>query len=346
MRNPLGWLRAQGRAAVIARSRPAEGEVAVSYGHRRIPAPGEPVEGGMVKFQRLQRVFPHRPRDFNLLYLGSSSLPTYEQTAIELARRRGAPVVVNQNGVAYPAWAGDRTERLNDRLRAVLASATHVVYQSDFCKEAADRYLGPPPGSWEILRNAVDTDEFTPGEPPGDGPVLLLGGDQTQAYRLEAGLATLALLPEARMIVTGSLVVDLDAAARSHGVADRVEATGRYAQRDAPRLYRRAHVLLHPKVRDPCPNVVLEALACGVPVVHSASGGVSELIGDSGIGVASETSWERDVPPAPEKLAEAVRTVLASHDAYRASARARAVEYFDLEPWLERHRRLFSELVG
>ena len=346
MRNPLGWLRAKGRAALIARSHPAEGEVAVSYGHRRIPAPGEPVEGGMVKFQRLQRVFPHRPRDFNLLYLGSSSLPTYEQTVIDLARRREAPIVVNQNGVAYPAWAGERTEQLNDRLRAVLASAAHVVYQSDFCKEAADRYLGPPPGSWEILRNAVDTDEFTPGEPPDGGPVLLLGGDQTQAYRLETGLETLALLPEARMVVTGSLVVDVDAAARSLGVADRVEVTGRYAQRDAPTVYRRAHVLLHPNVRDPCPNVVLEALACGVPVVHSASGGVPELVGDGGIGVASETTWEHDVPPAPEKLAEATRTVLATHDAYRAAARARAVEHFDLGPWVERHRQLFTELVG
>jgi len=322
------------------------GEVAVSYGHRRIPAPGEPVEGGMVKFQRLQRVFPHRPRDFNLLYLGSSSLPTYEQTVIELARRRGAPIVVNQNGVAYPAWAGDRTHQLNDRLRAVLAAAAHVVYQSDYCKDAADRFLGPPPASWEILRNAVDTNEFTPGEPPEGGPMLLLGGDQTQAYRLETGLATLALLPDARMIVTGSLVVDAEAPARSFGVADRVEVTGRYKQRDAPCLYRRAHVLLHPKVRDPCPNVVLEALACGLPVVHSASGGVPELVGDGGIGVESETTWEQDVPPCPEALADAVRNVLARHDTYRAAARARAVENFDLAPWIERHRALFTELVA
>lgn len=346
MRNPLGWLRARGRAALIARSRPAEGEVAVSYGHRRIPAPGEPVEGGMVKFQRLQRVFPHRPRDFNLLYLGSSSLPTDEQTVIGLARRRGAPLVVNQNGVAYPAWAGDRTEQLNDRLRAVLEAAAHVVYQSEFCKQAADLYLGPPPGTWEILPNAVDMNDFTPGEPPAGGPVLLLGGDQTQAYRLETGLATLALLPDARLMVTGSLVVDAEAIARDYGVADRVEIVGRYAQRDAPAVYRRAHVLLHPKVRDPCPNVVLEALACGVPVVHSASGGVPELVGDGGIGVESETTWEEDVPPAPEALAEAVHAVLAEHEAYRARARARAVERFDLEPWIERHRQLFSELVA
>jgi glycosyltransferase involved in cell wall biosynthesis len=105
-------------------------------------------------------------------------------------------------------------------------------------------------------------------------------------------------------------------------------------------------VLLHPKVNDPCPNVVLEALACGVPVVHSASGGTPELVGEAGLGVASETSFERDVPPAPADLADAVRAVVASLADYRQKARARAVERFDLAPWIERHRALFSELVG
>jgi len=346
VRRPAGWLRAKGRAAFIARSRPARGEVAVSYGLRLVPAPGEPVEGGLVKFQRLQRAFPHRPRDFNLLYLGSSSLPTDEQEVIALARRRGAPVVVNQNGVAYPAWAGADTERLNARLRGVLRAATHVVYQGEFCKEAADEFLGPPAGTWEILVNAVDTQEFTPADnPPGGEPVLLLAGDQSQAYRLETALATLALLPEARLLVAGS-VVGGQQLIQELGIAHRVELVGRYAQRDAPALFRRAHVLLHPKVRDPCPNVVLEALACGVPVVHSASGGVPDLVGDSGIGVASETTWELDVPPAAGELAEAVHTVLASLEEYRTNARRRAIEHFDLAPWIERHRLLFAELVG
>jgi glycosyltransferase involved in cell wall biosynthesis len=301
----------------------------------------------MVKFQRLQEAFPHRPRDFNLLYLGSSSLPTDERTLIALARRRGAPLVVNQNGVAYPGWAGDRTEHLNARLRRVLLAARHVLYQSEFCKEAADRFLGPPSGLWEILHNAVDTRAFTPAEhAPDGGPVLLLGGDQTQLYRLRTGLETLALLPDARLLVTGSVVIDAAALAHGLGVSDRVELVGRYAQRDAPALYRRAHLLLHTKVMDPCPNVVLEALASGVPVVHSASGGTPELVREAGIGVPSETTWERDVPPAPEELADAVRTVLADLSRYREAARARAVARFGLTQWVERHRTLFTELVG
>ena len=330
--------------AAIGLSRPARDEVAVFYGHRRLPAPGEPVEGGMVKFQRLQAFFPNRPRDFNLLYLGSSSLPADEQEVIALAKRRGAPVLVNQNGVAYPGWAGEQTEALNARLRGVLARADHVIFQSRFCHIAAGRFLGPCNVPSEILHNAVDTAAFTPGGRPGGGPLILLGGDQTATYRLEIALRTLAELPDARLLVTGTVLDDGRGLAEELGLADRVMFTGRYAQRDALGIYRRAHLLLHPKVNDPCPNVVLEALACGLPVVHADSGGTPELVGDAGIGVHSETTWEHDVPPNPRLLAAAVRDVLARLDDYRAAARERALR-FDFAPWVERHRELFAELV-
>jgi glycosyltransferase involved in cell wall biosynthesis len=228
----------------------------------------------------------------------------------------------------------------------VLASADHVVYQSEFCKEAADLFLGPVQGEWEVLCNAVDTATFTPApEPPAGGRVLLLAGDQTQPYRLGTALRTLALLSEVRLLVTGALIEDGRALAQELGVADRVMFTGRYAQRDAPSVYRRAHVLLHPKVNDPCPNVVLEALACGLPVVHSASGGTPELVRDAGVGVGSETSWEQDVPPAPDLLAAGVEHVLGRFDDFRAEARARA-KRFDFAPWVDRHRELFAGLVG
>jgi glycosyltransferase involved in cell wall biosynthesis len=332
--------------AAVRLGRPVRGEIAVFYGHRRLPEPGEPVEGGMVKFQRLQSTFPNRPRDFNLLYLGSSSLPADEQSVIRLAKKRRAPIVLNQNGVAYPGWAGKRTEELNDLLRTVLRRADHVLYQSEFCKLAADRFLGEPDGGSEILHNAVDTAEFTPAdEPPPGPPVLLLAGDQFQPYRLGTALRTLALLPDVRLLVTGTLIEDGHVLAEQLGVADRVLFTGRYAQRDAPAVYRRAHVLLHPKVNDPCPNVVVEALACGLPVVHSESGGTPELVGDAGVGIGSDTTWEQDVPPAPELLAAAIEHVLGELADYRGRARQQA-ERFDFEPWVERHRELFGELLG
>ncbi|MDX6409347.1 MAG: hypothetical protein QOE13_2418 [Gaiellaceae bacterium] len=318
------------------------------YGHDRVPEEGEPVAGGTAKFQKLASRWPNDTTRFTLLYLGSTWLPRDLGALLGLARRRDVPVIVNQDGVAYPGWAGTRTDELNRPLRQALLAADHVLYQSRFSKESSDRFLGEPRGSWEVLHNAVDVERFTPpGRPPADELVLLLGGDQTQAYRLESALRTLALLPEARLIVTGRLVSDPGPLVRELEIGDRVEFVGRYAQSEAPELMHRAHLLLHTKVKDPCPSLVLEAMACGLPVVYPASGGTVELVGDeAGIGVPHRESWERDEPPPPEALAEAVARVHASRDTYSTAARRRAVEQFALEPWLERHARLFAELTG
>ena len=88
-------------------------------------------------------------------------------------------------------------------------------------------------------------------------------------------------------------------------------------------------------------------MACGLPVVYAASGGTVELVGDeAGVGVPHPDRWDRDEPPEPEALADAVRLVLAGRERYAAAARERAVSRFALEPWLERHAQLFTELVS
>jgi len=339
--------RAAARWARLLFTWPSSSGVRVFYGHDVVPARGEPVAGGTGKFQRLAERFPNSPTDFSLLYLGSTWLPRDLRPLLWLARRRHAPVVVNQSGVAYPGWAGAETDELNRPFRRALLAADHVLYQSEFCKRSADEWLGEPRGTWEVLYNAVDVEHFAPGDAPAGAPTLLLAGDQTQAYRLESALRTLAQLPEARLLVTGRLVSDPAPLIRELGVGERVELVGRYAQRDAPALFRRAHVLLHTKVKDPCPTAVIEAMACGLPVVYAASGGTVELVGeDAGIGVAHPDGWERDDPPEPAALAGAVRDVLADRDTYAAAARLRAVERFALAPWLDRHGALFRQLVG
>jgi glycosyltransferase involved in cell wall biosynthesis len=339
-RAAVRWLR------LLAHSGRSTGGIRVFYGHDTVPAPGEAVAGGTGKFQRLAQRFPNSSTDFSLLYLGSTWLPRDLQPLLWLAHRRGIPIVVNQSGVAYPGWAGAQTAAINRPFRAALLAADHVLYQSEFCKRSADEFLGQPRGAWEVLPNAVDVHHFTPGAPPSGRPTLLLGGDQTQAYRLDIALRTLAHLPEARLIVTGRLVSDPAPLVRELGIAERVEFVGRYTQADAPKLFRRAHVLLHTKVLDPCPTLVVEAMACGLPVVYAASGGTVELVGDeAGIGVPHPESWERDQPPDAEALAAAVTSVLERREQYAAAARLRVVERFALEPWLERHADLFSDLV-
>jgi glycosyltransferase involved in cell wall biosynthesis len=344
-RAALRWTR------LLVSGRPDPG-LRVFYGHERIPAAGDLVAGGTAKFQRLGSRFPNRPTDFTLLYLGSTWLPRDLRPLLRIARSRRIPIVVNQSGVAYPGWAGQATDQVNREFRRALLAADHVLYQSEFCKRAADMFLGDARGSWEVLYNAVDVEHFTPADsPPEDGPVLLLAGDQTQAYRLELAVRTLAEVvgthPDARLLVTGRLVSAPSPLITELGLEGKVEFLGGYTQRSAPDIYRRAHLLLHTKVKDPCPSAVIEAMACGLPVVCPASGGTLELVGDeAGVAVTHPNGWERDEPPSPQALAEAVSRVLDELERYRDAARRRAAERFALGPWLDRHAALFAELTA
>jgi glycosyltransferase involved in cell wall biosynthesis len=349
VRNTLARIRRHRR---IARALPLTGGVAVFYGHDRIPGREDVAHGGMVKFQHLERLFPNEPSAFNVLYLGSSNRPADSSDLIRLARGRGAAIAWNQDGVAYAGWHGPGWERTNEPLAEGLHAADHVFFQSEFCRLSSDRFLGERRGPAEVLPNPVDTERFTPAERPERPLTVLLGGNQYQRYRLEAALDTLRLLPEARLLVAGRLSWDPDPRVVRRelpgllaGVGERVELLGPYSQAEAPAVYRGADLLLHTKYNDPCPTVVLEAMACGLPVVHSASGGTPELVGDAGVGVEAPLDWEHDHPPAPQALAAAVLECAERLDALVVVARDRASR-FDVGPWLERHRVVFEELRG
>jgi glycosyltransferase involved in cell wall biosynthesis len=189
---------------------------------------------------------------------------------------------------------------------------------------------------------------------------LLLAGTQDLMYKVTLALEAVALLVargiDVRLIVTGRLRWMADEAeaarvaerhARGCGVADRVSFVGPYAQVDAPSIYQRADILLHPKYNDPCPGVVLEAMACGLPIVYSKSGGVPELVGDdAGVGIPAPESWDLEYPPPAARLADAVLEAHERHAGMSAAARQRAVDRFDLRPWIDRHRSVFESLLA
>lgn len=332
----------------------------VFYGTDRLPRRTEGATGGIVKCQDLAPLFPNVAQNPNIVYLVSSALPLQAPYLARLAHAAGAGIVLNQNGVAYPAWHGPGWERVNAPMREVLQLADHVFYQSEFCRKAADLFLGPRAGPGEILYNPVDTGTFTPAvRRPDDGPVLLCAGSHHSFYRVSVAIETLALLarqfPGARLVLAGryrwqpSEEQSLEQArecARSLGVGRAVEFRGPYTQEQAPALYRAAHVLLHTKYADPCPRVVVEAMACGLPVAYSATGGVPELVGgDAGVGVPGPVDWERDHPPAPAELAAAVTGILGSYERFAAAARERTVLRLDTGQWVRRHEEVFAQLL-
>lgn len=340
---------------------PRDGTISVYYGIQRVPRLEDHAHGGIVKFQRVQHVFPNSPNRFNILYMVSSRMPLDAVELARLARKKGARVVWNQNGVAYPAWHGPGWEYTNAPMARVHAEADHVFYQSKFCKRSAEQFLGPRAGPSEVLYNPVDTTIFRPAEADPDPShlVLLMAGTQAQFYRLATALHVLAQVarkrPDVRLLVAGRLAwipsetkarQQADALAARLNVAQYVTYLGPYSQADAPTIYGLAHLLLHTQYNDSCPGVVLEAMACGLPVAYSQSGGVPELLGlEAGIGIASELSWERILPPDADLMAEAVLQVAEQRKIFAQAARARAVAKFDLQHWIGRHLEVFKALL-
>jgi glycosyltransferase involved in cell wall biosynthesis len=350
------------RAAVSAATLAAlptvrrDGRIAVHFGGARSGAAGGP----LVKAGQLRARFGEARSGFSILYLLSNALYV-GAPVLALARRAGAAVVVNQNGVFYPAWYPDGWQRENARMAAAHRHADHVIYQSEFCRRAALRFLGVEPRAWQVLPNAVDVERFAP-RPAGTGPCggqfrfLVTGkiGPST-AYRLWSTLDGLAVARRGGLDVALTVAGHLDDAVAAEaarrvaaaGLGDAVALAGPFSRAEAPELYRAADAYIITKHNDPCPNVVLEALASGLPVLYSASGGVPELVGDAaGVGLMVPDTFEDTPVPAPLAIAEGMAAIVAGREVMAAAARARAVAMFALDGWLDRHAALFRALAG
>ena len=328
----------------------------VYYGHERIPGRHEYSGGAMIKFQDLHERFPNTVHNPNILYLANSALPLFPYILVSIAKRHGCRFVLNQNGVAYPGWHGPGWEKANQPYRRLLRMADYVVYQSTFCKESADQFAGLCQSPWEILANPVDTEVFVPAENPPSGLRILLAGSHQHWYRVQAALETLALVPEARLSIAGRLTFrpqesqcmeEIRNLAQQLDVLDRIDFLGPYSQQSAPVLMQAHHILLHTKYNDPCPRLVVEAMACGLPVVYSASGGVPELVGeDGGVGCVAPCDWDRDHLPDPEAMARALYRVAFELPRFSKQARLRAVQCFDVRPWLNRHEEIMLRMLA
>ncbi|MFA4994053.1 MAG: glycosyltransferase family 4 protein [Bdellovibrionales bacterium] len=315
--------------------------------------------GPQVKVGMLQKAFPEKKFGFNLVYLLSGAL-YLSKKSLDHLNKANIPIVLNQNGVFFPAWYPKGYEKQNARLAEAMASAKHVFYQSEFCKRTADLFLGVKPDSYEILYNAVDTREFSPSLRPaarkGKQIRLLLTGKivPSTAHRL---LSTILGLEAARKggidaVLNIYGMIDDDVRAKAEALAeklnlhDSVYFRNPYARKKAPDIYRRADVYVMNKHNDSCPNTVLEAMACGLPILYSASGGTPELVGaDCGVGLTVPESFDEEMTPSAVQFAEGLEKILLNRETLSQNARKRACTMFDLDSWIERHRVVFLNLL-
>jgi glycosyltransferase involved in cell wall biosynthesis len=285
------------------------------------------------------------------------------------ARRRGARIVQRLDGMN---WMQRVTRTgIRHRLRAEYGNlllayirgrlADRVVYQSEFSRDWWERARGKTGVPFEVIHNGVDLAVFTPegrGERPDDRAcILLVEGSLMGGY--EFGLANaldlaLGLAARSTGAPGGTRKVELRVAGRvtpaekdawERRLADQNQAgrvslawAGLVPHDCIPELDRSAHLLFSGDLNPACPNSVIEALACGAPVVAFATGALPELVsGEAGRVVPyGGDPWRLDRPDLPS-LVEGAMEVLADQPRFRQGARRRAEEMFALDRMVDRY---------
>ena len=180
-------------------------------------------------------------------------------------------------------WGSDvlvgslRTWRVRWRDRQALRAADLVTVVSDFMRTAIIAN-GARPDRVELVHHGVDTARFVPGPPdaalPDAGRRIILSPRAIRPlYRHETVIAAFATLPDDTLIVMSALDADrayldkLRHQVRDLGIEDRVRVLDRIDPDDLPRHYRTASVVVSVPESDSFPVTLLEAMACGTPIV-------------------------------------------------------------------------------
>jgi glycosyltransferase involved in cell wall biosynthesis len=276
------------------------------------------------------------------------------------ARRRGIRVVQRLDGVNWVQrvkWSGVKYTVRAEYGNLMLAFirnyfADRVVYQSQFIRKWWEDWYGVAKAPATVIINGVDLNTYSPDggatRPTDVNRMLLLEG--SLARGLNSGLfhavsvaEKLAAKHPMEVAVAGT--VD-EATQRKLQSKVPVKFLGTVPRVEIPALARSSHLMYCAEVNPPCPNSVIEALACGLPVIGFDSGSLKELVTDDAGCVVPYGSnpWKLETPDI-SALALSAEKILTkqNHAKCRAAARSRAESAFSLDSMVESYLKVLLE---
>ncbi|HVS27975.1 MAG TPA: glycosyltransferase family 4 protein [Solirubrobacteraceae bacterium] len=265
--------------------------------------------------------------------------PTDALAAARWSARTGGPSLLSYMGIPDRRWLARRRLRADLTLRAVAGTGA-VVALSEAAVEGFWRWLGVEA---RLIHPGVDVSSFAPGGQRAPAPTIVCAADAAEprkrvALLVEAFARVRRVRPDARLLL--SRPRDPASAAALERAGDGLETVDlddRVALRDA---YRQAWVSALPSLGEAFGLVLVEALACGTPVVATNVDGMREIVDRAEVG----RLFDGDQPePLADALLEAFE--LAEDPNTAVACRARAKD-FSSDRCTERYASLYRELLG
>jgi glycosyltransferase involved in cell wall biosynthesis len=261
--------------------------------------------------------------------------------AVLLGQALARPVVITARGSDLNIIAKYAVPRRWMRWAARRADGLVVVSSGLQRRLAA---LGVAPERVRVLRNGVDLSLFRPVDRDAarralgfTRPTLVAVGNLVALKRHRLMVEALVGLPEADLVIVGDGPerASIEALVRERRVTHRVRLFGHVPQHRLPDIYSAADLLVLVSTSEGWPNVLLESMACGTPVVVSDIDGIADIVAAPEAGrILGETTADR--------LAVTVRDLLAAPPS-RAATRAYA-EGFDWQSTTEGQITLFRKI--
>lgn len=230
-----------------------------------------------------------------------------------IAQKIGKPFVVTARGTDLNLIAQYSKPR-----KLILGTAAHAAASIGVCKALMDRLaeLGADAGKLNVLRNGVDLVRFQPVDRsqarhrlnlPEDREILLSVGHLIERKGHHIAIEALADIPGAQLLIIGDgpEKKNLEALAVAKGVQNRVSFKGQLPNDVLKDWYSAADVLVLCSSREGWANVLLEAMACGTPVVATRIWGTPEVVACPEAGVLMDA-------PTPAGMVAAVRKLFAN----------------------------------
>ena len=278
------------------------------------------------------------------------------------ARRRGVRIAQRLDGINWVHRLRNtgprhflRAEYGNFILSFIRARlADRIVYQSDFSRRWWEDWYGRTRVPSACIHNGVDLEVCTPdapGEPPTDRTRLLivegsLGGGYDMG--LENALALAERLQAEHGFSMELMVVGKISEEHRQEVARRSRVplvwAGSAPRERIPEIDRSAHLLFSADLNAACPNSVIEALACGLPVVSFDTGALKELVPEGAGRVVpyGADPWKIEQPDI-QGLARAAAEVLRDVDRFRRGARAQAEAALGLDRMVDGYLKVLLD---
>lgn len=297
---------------------------------------------------------PDQPADAILVLAGTRNLlPLWK------ARRRGVRITQRLDGINWVHRHRNtgvkhylRAEYGNFNLSLIRSRlATDIIYQSEFSRAWWEDWYGKTRAPYAVIHNGVDLNVYAAGRDtiPPHPPYKLLVVEGSLGGGYDMGLDNAIRLAEIlrdkhnlhmELIVVGKITDKIRKRAEAE-TRIAIQWMGAVPRERIPEIDRSAHLLFSADLNPACPNSVIEALACGLPVAAFDTGALRELvIGHSGRIVPYGSDPWKIEPPDVESLADASVELLQDQPRFRKAARAHAEQTLGLDIMVDEYLKV------